>query len=43
MSTPEELLAKAQKPAEDALRLHAYYKGKIQTAPKCPIRECPDG
>ena len=42
MPTPEELLAKAAKPAEAALRLHAYYKGKIQTAPKCPIRGIED-
>lgn len=42
MPTPEELLAKAQKPAEDALRLHAYYRGKIQTASKCPIRGIED-
>src|SRR5574341_1896396 len=40
--TPEELLTKAQKPAEEALRLHAFYKGKIQTAPKCPIRGLDD-
>lgn len=42
MTTPEELLAKAQKPAEEALRLHALYNGKIQTAPKCPIRGMED-
>jgi malate dehydrogenase (oxaloacetate-decarboxylating) len=42
MPTPEELLAKAQKPAEEALRLHALYNGKIQTAPKCPIRGMED-
>ncbi len=24
---------------EDALRLHALYRGKMQTAPKCPIRD----
>jgi malate dehydrogenase (oxaloacetate-decarboxylating) len=30
--TPEELLAKAKKPAADAMRLHPYYKGKVQTA-----------
>jgi malate dehydrogenase (oxaloacetate-decarboxylating) len=42
MPTPEELLAKAQKPAEAALQLHAFYKGKIQTAPKCPIRGVED-
>jgi malate dehydrogenase (oxaloacetate-decarboxylating) len=38
MPSPEELLAKAQKPAEDALRLHPLYKGKVQIMPKCPIR-----
>ncbi|HSB45192.1 MAG TPA: NADP-dependent malic enzyme [Nitrospira sp.] len=38
MSTKEELLAKAQKPAEESRRLHAYYRGKMQTFPKCPIR-----
>jgi malate dehydrogenase (oxaloacetate-decarboxylating) len=38
MPTREELLAKAQKPASDALRLHAFYKGKVQILPKCPIR-----
>lgn len=38
MPTPEELLAKARKPAEESMRLHARYHGKIQTAPKCPIR-----
>jgi len=34
----EELLAKANKPAQDALRLHAYYRGKVQIMPKCAIR-----
>ncbi len=38
MLKTEELLAKANKPAEDALRLHPFYHGKVQTAPKCPIR-----
>jgi len=42
MPTKEELLAKAQKPAEESRRLHAYYKGKIQTFPKCPIRTVDD-
>lgn len=42
MPTPEEQLAKAQKPAEESMRLHAYYKGKIQTLPKCPIRGIED-
>jgi len=36
--TKEELLAKAKKPAEDAMRLHPFYRGKVQIAPKCVIR-----
>jgi hypothetical protein len=39
MTEKAELLAKASKPAEEALRLHAYYKGKMQTLPKCAIRK----
>lgn len=42
MSSKEELLAKARKPAEESRRLHAQYKGKIQTMPKCPIRGLDD-
>ncbi|MGZ8394033.1 MAG: NAD(P)-dependent malic enzyme, partial [Nitrospira sp.] len=42
MSDQAELLAKALKPAEEALRLHAYYKGKMQTLPKCAIRGLED-
>jgi malate dehydrogenase (oxaloacetate-decarboxylating) len=34
----DELLARARKPGEDALRLHPIYRGKMQTTPKCPIR-----
>ena len=35
--TKEELLAKAEKPAKDALKLHPFYQGKIQIVPKCSI------
>lgn len=42
MLTKEELLAKAQKPAQEAMRLHAFYKGKMQTLPKCGIRSLSD-
>ncbi|MEA2071626.1 MAG: NADP-dependent malic enzyme [Asgard group archaeon] len=35
--TKEELLAKAKKPAKEAMKLHPYYQGKIQTVPKCSI------
>lgn len=38
----EELLAKAQKPSADALRLHPLYKGKLAVTPKCPIRGLDD-
>ena len=38
MPTPDELLARARKPAEDALRLHPFYRGKVQVVPKCPVR-----
>ena len=37
-----ELLAKAQKPNEDAMRLHPLYRGKLEVTPKCAIRSCDD-
>jgi malate dehydrogenase (oxaloacetate-decarboxylating) len=40
--TKEELLAKAKKPAEEAMRMHPFYRGKIQTVPKCAIRGIDD-
>jgi malate dehydrogenase (oxaloacetate-decarboxylating) len=42
MLTKEELLAKAKKPAEDAMRLHPFYQGKIQTVPKAEINDFGD-
>ncbi len=38
----EELLAKARKPSEDAMKLHPFYRGKIATIPKCCIRDFND-
>jgi len=38
----EELLAKAKKPAEDALILHPFYKGKMETTLKCVVRDFND-
>jgi malate dehydrogenase (oxaloacetate-decarboxylating) len=38
----DELLARARKPAEEALRLHAFYRGKLQILPKCAIRGLSD-
>lgn len=42
MRSVEELLAKAKKPGKDAMKLHPYYKGKIETASKCVIRDFND-
>jgi hypothetical protein len=38
----EELLAKAKKPSADAMRLHPFYRGKIQTALKCTVHSFAD-
>ncbi|MDX9746189.1 MAG: NADP-dependent malic enzyme [Syntrophales bacterium] len=38
----EERIARANKPAEDALKMHPYYKGKIEIVPKCIIRDLRD-
>lgn len=38
----EELLAKAKKPAEDAMVLHPFYHGKIEMALKCCVRDFND-
>ncbi len=40
--TKEELLAKARKPSEDAMKLHPFYRGKMQTTPRCAIRDFND-
>lgn len=42
MPTREELDAKANQPAEESLRLHSFYRGKIQVVSKCPIRDARD-
>ena len=38
----EELLAKAKKPAADAMRLHPFYRGKIETTLKCTVHSFED-
>ncbi len=38
----EELLTKAKKPAADAMRLHPFYRGKVETGVKCAIRDFSD-
>ncbi|MHB1294481.1 MAG: NAD(P)-dependent malic enzyme [Anaerolineae bacterium] len=42
MLSKEELLAKANKPSAEAMRLHPFYKGKMQTVPKCAVRDLSD-
>jgi len=38
----EELLAKTAKPASDAMRLHPFYRGKVETVLKCCVRDFND-
>jgi malate dehydrogenase (oxaloacetate-decarboxylating) len=40
--TKEELIQKAKKPAQDAMKMHPFYKGKIEVVPKCVIRDVGD-
>lgn len=40
--TVDELLAKAEQPSKDAMRLHPFYRGKIEVIPKCRIRDFND-
>lgn len=40
--TREELIAKAEKPGKDAMRLHPFYKGKVEVVPKCVVRSMDD-
>lgn len=38
----DQLLAKAKKPSADAMALHPFYRGKIETALKCCVRDFRD-
>jgi len=40
--TVEELLAKAKKPSADAMILHPFYRGKVETTLKCTVRSFDD-
>ncbi len=40
--TVDELLAKAKKPAADAMKLHPFYRGKVETTLKCRVRDFHD-
>ncbi|MBN2389043.1 MAG: NADP-dependent malic enzyme [Anaerolineales bacterium] len=38
----DELLKKATKPSADAMKLHPFYRGKVETALKCTVRSFND-
>jgi malate dehydrogenase (oxaloacetate-decarboxylating) len=38
----EQLIAIAKKPSEDAMIMHPYYQGKMQTMPRCIVRNFQD-
>jgi malate dehydrogenase (oxaloacetate-decarboxylating) len=38
----DELLAKAERPSADAMELHPFYRGKVETALKCTVRDLDD-
>jgi len=38
----EEMLKKAKKPGQDAMKMHPFFQGKIQVMPKCVIRDFND-
>jgi malate dehydrogenase (oxaloacetate-decarboxylating) len=38
----DELLAKAKRPSADAMKLHPFYRGKVETALKCVVRDLSD-
>jgi malate dehydrogenase (oxaloacetate-decarboxylating) len=38
----DELLAKAKKPSADAMLLHPFYRGKVETVLKCAVRDFND-
>ena len=40
--TKEELLAKSKVPAQNAMNMHPFYRGKIQVMPRCSVRSFKD-
>jgi malate dehydrogenase (oxaloacetate-decarboxylating) len=40
--TKEQLLAKAEGPSHEAMRLHPFYRGKVETTLKVPVRDMDD-
>lgn len=42
MSDSENMLDRVNKPAEEAMRLHPFYRGKVEVALKSPVRDVDD-
>ena len=42
MDDKEKLLSRANKPSEEAMRLHPFYRGKVELALKSPVRDVDD-
>ncbi len=42
MQSNQDRLNQANRPSEEAMRLHPFFRGKIQTAAKCAIRDLSD-
>ena len=42
MTTHDDLVKKAQKPSSDAMKLHPFYRGKIQVTAKACVRDFDD-
>ncbi|MHA1510860.1 MAG: NAD(P)-dependent malic enzyme [Promethearchaeota archaeon] len=40
--TREELLERSKQPAKDSLKMHPFYRGKVQVLPRCTIRNFDD-
>lgn len=40
--TKEQLLKKSEEPSNNALRMHPFYKGKVQVMPRCQIKSYDD-
>lgn len=40
--TRDDLIERAKKPAADSMIMHSFYRGKMQTAPRCAIRDIND-
>ncbi|TVR65038.1 MAG: NADP-dependent malic enzyme [Spirochaetaceae bacterium] len=40
--TDEQRREAAERPGRESMRLHAFYRGKIETALKCPVRDLND-